>query len=76
MVCRYAAVDQCTFMKSEAQRYYVIDDGFSVWGDYANAQSVLEAYVSRRQMSVVLGTYTRRIVVNVHVYGTEVRVWV
>jgi hypothetical protein len=60
---------------TKARRYYVIDDGFSVWADEPGAQSVLEAYVSRRQMSTVLGNYTRRIVVNIHVYGTEVRVW-
>jgi hypothetical protein len=63
-------------MKSEARRYYVIDDGFSVWRDGAGAQSVMEAYVSRRQMSTALGTYTQQIVVNVSVYGTDVRAWV
>jgi hypothetical protein len=57
------------------RRYYVIADGFSVWADESDAQSVLEAYVSRRQMSALLGTYTQRIVVSVHGYGTEVRTW-
>jgi hypothetical protein len=62
-------------MKSAARRYYVIDDGFSVWGDYPSAHSILESYVSRRQMTVVLGTYTRRLLVNANAYGTEVRTW-
>jgi hypothetical protein len=56
-------------------RYYVTDDGFSVWAHESDAHKVMEVYVNRRQISTVLWNCMQRIVINIHVvYGTEVRV--